>query len=82
MLLTVSSIFSRSTLELLRFSLDAAVDNLNCLRAASSWETGLDCVLVADGGTLLLVGMGGLLLVIIGAVGVTTFSSFSSLHRA
>ena len=82
MFLTVSSIFSRSTRELLKFSLDAAVDTLNCLRAASSWETGLDCVLVADGGILLPVGRGGLLLVIIGTDGVTASSSLLSLHIA
>merc|ERR1719431_870522 len=83
MVFTCSSTWEISTLELLRFSLEAAVDNLNCLRAASSCETGLDCAVVADDGGLLIVGSGGLELFTIVAEGeVSWVSSVLSLHSA
>merc|ERR1719431_2153891 len=83
MVFTCSSTWEISTLELLRFSLEAAVDNLNCLRAASSCETGLDCAVVADDGGLLMEGSGGLELFTIGTEGeVPWVSSVLSLHSA
>ena len=49
---TCSSIWSRFCLEFLRFSLDAAVDILNCLRASSSCDMGRVWVVVAELGSL------------------------------
>jgi len=49
---TCSSIWSRFCLEFRRFSLEAAVDILNCLRASSSWDMGLVWVVVAELGSL------------------------------
>ena len=49
---TCSSIWSRFCLEFLRFSLDAAVDILNCLRASSSCDMGLVWEVVAELGSL------------------------------
>merc|ERR1719244_2521800 len=83
MVFTCSSTWEISTLELLKFSLEAAGDNLNCLRAASSCESGLDCAVVADDGGLLMEGSGGLELFTIGTEGeVPCVSSVLSLHSA
>ena len=49
---TCSSIWSRFCLEFLRFSLEAAVDILNCLRASSSWDMGRVWDVVAELGSL------------------------------
>ena len=49
---TCSSIWSRFCLEFLRFSLDAAVDILNCLRASSSCDMGRVWEVVAELGSL------------------------------
>ena len=61
MVLTFSSTMEMSTLELLKFSLEAAMSCLNCLRAASSCETGLAWAVVAEDGGLLMEGSAGLL---------------------
>ena len=82
MVFTWSSTWEISTLELLRFSLEAAVESLNCLRAASSCETGLVWAVVAEDGGFLVEGSGGLLLLIIGVEGDVPGSSLPSLHKA
>merc|ERR1719312_799189 len=64
MTLTCSSIWSRFCLEFLRFSLDAAVDILNCLRASSSCDMGRVWEVVAELGSLRPTGNGGLVVVI------------------
>ena len=55
---TCSSIWSRFCLEFLRFSLEAAVDILNCLRASSSCDMGLVWEVVAELGSLRPTGDG------------------------
>ena len=79
---TWSSTWEISILELLRFSLEAAVESLNCLRAVSSCETGLVWVVVAVDGGFLVEGSGGLLLLITGVEGDVPGSSLPSLHKA
>ena len=49
---TCSSIWFRSCLEFLKFSLEAAVDNLNCFRASSNWDMGRVWAVVAELGNL------------------------------
>ena len=82
MVLTFSSTMEMSTLELLKFSLEATVSCLNCLRAASSCETGLAWAVLAEDGGLLMEGSGGLLLRIIRMEGELSFPSLPSTHNA